>query len=344
MDKSWLTFNGASDKLPTIPPGREDSVEPVPESPLDVDFIEDVVHSGVSGGAKRVADHHAALWMSRHGVTVERAKQFPRRFSLWAKLMRALLARLKTRAGVWALWDRVKFSAAIFGLLALLCASVASVFTLLRSTSIFADAPAACWFCALLVSAIPLSGKLVLEEFTSERVQRWLRVLLGLGSIGLFVGWAVLLAQITGGLGAPLPDVMSLVDGPGASAAQTGAHAVNLQWIQLLLEFFGSLCCFAYADLVHSHYRAERSEPTPLQRLQHLQLVEQTQALDAELKQASETHGHYQSLLAAQKAYCGRAVAAYEAVKRTEAGAARRELWQSWEAAKSNSRKTDTHN
>jgi len=344
MDMSWLSSNGASEKLPVIPAGREDPVDPITEGALDVDFIEDLVQSGVSRARTLVADHHASLWTSRHGVRLERAKQFPQRSTLWAQLMRIKLARLETRAGRWACGDRVKFSAAMLGLLALLSASVSSVFTLLRSTSIFADAPAACWFCSLLVSAIPLSGKLVLEEFTSEREQRWLRVLLGIGTMGLFAGWAQLLAKITGGLGAPLPDVMSLVDGSGAGGSPAAAQAVNLQWMQLLLEFFGSLCCFAYADLVHSHYRAERSEPTPPQKLQHLQLVEQVQALDNELRQANEHRGHHEAPLASRKAFCSRAVAAYEAVKRTEAGVARRELWQAWETAKTNPRTTEARN
>jgi len=343
MDIWRLAAREISGSLPTLPPTSAPSLATNGAlEDIDHEFIADVVGSRSLVAKWKVARHHEALWDSRHRAGLERLQGFGRRQNQRTRLMRPLLRREErtvrrmsaTRLFPrWTPWELTKISAAALGLVVLLAASVASVFTLLKNTVGFADSPLSCLLCALLVATIPISGKLLLESVADEELRRRLCIGLAIATMALFMVWAFLLAKVTGGLGAPVLDLASLTS-DGQSAGHQATVAVALQWSQLLLEFTASLACFAYLDLLYARHRPGQVAADPLHQLNFERLVEQAEAFDQQMSQDSDVRGNYVAMLAARKAFVSRARAAYAARKSEATKAARRELWEAWEAAR----------
>jgi hypothetical protein len=290
-------------------------------TPPDLAFIRSVAEAGLPGGERLVRRHHESLWRSAHDTALEQWKVAARRVDVRLALMRLVssstrrrlrFTRRTARLPSWTPWERSVFTAALVGLAVLLTASVTGVYTLLRSTAVFADAPAACLLSALFVGLMPVGGKLLMEQLPSEQARGWFRLGLGALTVLLFTAWAVLLARFTGGLAGEVPDVLAVAD-QARTPDTSWPLSAHLQWVQLLAELCGALACHAHAELVYTRRGAAGKIVNPRYEMLLAQAVAQRDAMDEELRGQGRARGEVHRLEADREAYVGRAVAAYHA-------------------------------
>ncbi len=314
--------------LPILPAAPDElavtSALEVTEPAVDVAFILAIASSGIADGSDQVELHHRNLWTSVNGAGLTRLSSHRRRF-----LERLKLMLLQFREGLealrripellkqpeWSTWDWVKFLSAIFGLLVLVGASVFTVFTLLRNTAVFEQMPVAAFLTAALVAAIPVAGKLGIDVIRSEVALNRLRFFLGWGALGLFCVWAVLLARLTGGLGAGVQDPLALTAPTTSEGPATGwGLSTHLQYLQLMVETLGGLACFSYADLLYQRSRPGKPIINSLYLAYSRRVSQAERALAADHYQLGEGKGRLLQLRAHREVFVGRARARYLSV------------------------------
>ncbi|HMO64918.1 MAG TPA: hypothetical protein PKE47_06805, partial [Verrucomicrobiota bacterium] len=283
-------------RLPFVPAAAADgfggATAVSADTPPDLKFIRNVAGAGLAGGEHMVRRHHESLWRAANDAALEQWRTAARRVDLRLALMRLVAwsarRRLRftprtSRTPAWTPWERSVFAAALLGLAVLLTASVTGVYTLLRSTAVFADAPAACLLTAMFVGLMPAGGKLVMEQLPSENARGWFRLGLGALTVLLFAAWAVLLARFTGGLAGEVPDVLAVAD-QARTADASWPLSAHLQWVQLVAELCGALTCHAYAELVYIRRGPGGRTVNPRYAMLLAQAVAQGDAIDDELR------------------------------------------------------------
>lgn len=301
--------------------GGSSAIEPE----LDLAFILAVANSGVPDGERRVARHHAHLWLRVNASRLRSLGFHRRRCKHRLELGQQLLAEsrqalrgdpLTVRNPHWSTQDRLKLGLAHGGGVLLVGASVSCVFTLLRNTIVFEQMPVAAGVTSALVAAIPVAGKLGLDMIASERCRNWMRLALGWVTLALFCLWAILLARLTGGLGGGIQDPLAMTEAFTSGADRVGwPLSVHLQYLQLMVELLGSLACFSYADFLHERPRSGEPLINPVYRILFQRFANIERTVDADLKQLGEGRGRWHQLVASRDVFVGRASARFLAVR-----------------------------
>ena len=303
---------------------------------FDEKFIDDTVTSRVRTGVDRVSRHYRASWNRARAAALEqlesqarslrhqidylrdesnRARRDYQKHTKWAPLVN------------WNTWALFKFTMALIMMAVIGVSSFAGVFQLLSNTPAFSGDRAICFAVASVVLAIPFGIKLFLDSILTDVWRNRIDKYLGLQTAVLFLIFAVLLAIVTGGNGASIPDPARVVDALQGNLADS--LSVHLQYVQLFMELSASLACFSHASKLYREHQSTFGAPHPNSAKELDRSTRAEEAYRHALLELGEVMGLRRALLADRMAYVYNAVNVYlrraSVAKRQEDGILRKQ-------------------
>ena len=311
-------------------------VRDIPPVPFDDSYIIDVVTARSRGGRDMVSRFYFAIWNSARGCVLEEItgeiRTLKNRLSILLQEVDRTHSAYKQQSATtglynWNNWALARFIVAIVLTIVLAVASFSGVFQLLSNTPAYASNPVNCLAVSALALAIPFAIELFPETLRTEEGRiRVNRFLAGLTAF-LFVIFAVLLAMVTGGNGASLPDPLGVENFGGTLWGLP--LSVHLQYIQLFLEVSAALCCFSYAALLYLQHVSRWQESHPVCEMKLDRATRAQEVYRTEHKRLGELKGLQRALLAQRNAYVFTAVSVYlrraDIAKRQENGILRKQ-------------------
>jgi phosphatidylglycerophosphate synthase len=313
-----------------LPSDLDAFIASLPSVTIDEEFHTQLVTAGKLNGERRARRKAANDWMAVRGHALEilsRARSDQKkRVRVQEGLQRKALRQF-TRVSLvawflnWNPWAAFKFVFAVLAMLATMTASVVGGYELLRLASQFADNAAVCLVIATLVLIGSGGIKFIIEQYNSETHVRRIAWVLGSITTVLIISYCGFLAFATGGFVQPLPDLSSAGDIPGPTPIQLGPW---LQWTQFLLEIFGSVTWYAYAQCLYLQYKSQCTAPNPDSWLMQDRLKRVAEALDTEQSLLRKILAARRRLVAEQRAFVDASVGSYlaraEIARRQRAG------------------------
>ena len=303
---------------------------------FDEKFIDDTVTSRVRNGVDRVGRNYRATWNRAREATLEQLESQARSLRHQIDYLRDESKRARrdyqkhtkwSPLVNWTSWALFKFMMALIMMVVIGLSSFAGVFQLLSNTPAFSGDRGICLAVASVVLAMPFGIKLFLDSILTEVWRNRIDKYLGLQTAVLFLVFAVLLALVTGGNGASIPDPSRVVDALQWNLADR--LSVHLQYVQLFMELSAALACFSHASKLYREHQSTFGAPHPNAAKELDRSIRAEEAYRHALLELGAVMGLRRALLADRMAYVYNAVNVYlrraSLAKRQEDGILRKQ-------------------